>query len=305
MKKIFSFAGSYLRRTDYMLWVPCIALSALSVLLLMGILDSGHANLLRMSGRNIYVQLLSVFLGVCGAIVISLFDYKDLARLWKVYAPLSYGLLLLTFFIGVGAPGRPDARRWLILPFVGTSIQPSELLRVAFILMFAYHIYKLGEWINHPLHLAGLLAHLAVPVVLVQMQGDSGSALIFAAMGMCMLFGAGLSWKYIVGGAAGAGISLPLIWNLVLNDFQRRRILDIYYVPGRDIEGFFFQQHWAITSLAVGGAEGSGLFGAEHIYVPEMHNDFIFSFLGASLGFVGVLLTIAVMVVLWFKILRL
>ncbi|MCL2857050.1 MAG: FtsW/RodA/SpoVE family cell cycle protein [Oscillospiraceae bacterium] len=304
MKKIFSYAGLYLRRTDYMLWVPCIILSALSILLLMGILDTDHSDILRMSNRNIFVQALSVFLGVCGAIVLSLLDYKDLAKLWKVYAPLSYGLLLLTFFIGVGAPGRPDARRWLVMPFAGVTIQPAELLRVAFILMFAYHIYKLGERINHPLHLAGLLAHLAVPVVLVQIQGDSGSALIFAVMAMCMLFGAGLSWKYIAGALVGAGVSLPIIWNFVLNPWQKQRIMEVFYAADRDIEGFFFQQHWAITSLAVGGAEGSGLFADGHIYVPEMHNDFIFSFLGASLGFVGVILTIAVMSVLWFKILR-
>ena len=305
MKKIFSFAGSYIRRTDYMIWAPCFILSALSVVLLIAILGTGHADLLRISGRSIFVQLFSVFLGVCGAVVLSLFDYKDLARLWKVYAPLAYGLLVLTFFVGVGAPGRPDARRWLLLPFAGgVSIQPAELLRVAFILMFAYHIYKVADRLNHPLHLAGLLVHLAIPVVLVQLQGDSGSALIFAVMAMCMLFGAGLSWKYVIGAAAGAGISLPLLWNLVLTPFQQQRIMEVFYATERDVEGFFFQQHRAITALAVGGSEGSGLFGTEHIYVPEMHNDFIFSFLGASLGFVGVILTIAVMVFLWLKVLR-
>jgi len=303
MKKIFSFAGSYIRRTDYMLWLPCFLLSALSIVLLIGILDSGHAVFLRLSGRNIFVQALSVFLGVCGAIVLSLIDYKDLAKLWKIYAPLSYGLLLLTFFIGVGAPGRPDARRWLLVPFANVTIQPAELLRVAFILMFAYHIYKVAERLNHPLHLVGLLIHMAVPVVLVQVQGDSGSALILAAIAMCMLFGAGLSWKYIAGAAIGAGVSLPLVWNLVLTNFHRARIMEVFYAAERDIDGFFFQQHWAINALAVGGAEGNGLFSPEHVYVPEMHNDFIFSFLGSSLGFVGVILTIAVMAALWFKIL--
>ena len=304
MKKIFSFVGAYARRTDYMIWLPCFLLSALSLVLLIGILDSGHAHHLRISNRSLFVQALSIFLGVCGAVVLSLFDYKDLARLWKIYGPACYGLLMLTFFIGVGAPGRPDARRWLLVPFLNVSVQPAELLRVAFILMFAYHIYKLGERLNHPLHLAGLLIHLAVPVVLVQMQGDSGSALIFAVIAVCMLFGAGLSWKYIAGAAVGAGVSLPLIWNLVLDDFQRQRILAVYYGSDGDIQGFFFQQHRAITALAVGGTEGSGLFSPEHIYVPEMHNDFIFSFLGASLGFVGVLLTLAVMAILWFKVLR-
>ena len=307
MKKILSFAGSYIRRTDYMLWLPCFLLSALGVVLLIGILDTGFAaHYLRISGRNIFVQAFSIFLGICGAIVLSLFDYKDLARLWKVYAPLAYGLLLLTFFIGVGAPGRPDARRWLVFSIADTSVsvQPAELLRVAFILMFAYHIYKVADKLNHPLYMAGLLIHMAVPVALVQVQGDSGSALIFTVMAVCMLFGAGLSWKYIAGAVVGAGISLPIIWNFVLTPFQQQRITEVFYAAERDVEGFFFQQHRAITAFAVGGSGGSGLFAEQHIYVPEMHNDFILSFLGESFGFVGVTLTLAVMLLLWFKVLR-
>ena len=287
-----------------MIWLPCFILSALSLLLLAGVLDSGHASLLRITGRNLAVQGASILIGICGAVVVSLIDYRDLSRLWKFYAPICYTLLLLTFFIGVGAVDRPDDRRWLLLPGLGISFQPAELLRIAFILMFAYHLFKVKERLNHPLYLAGLLAHGAVPVILVYFQGDGGSALIFAAIVACMLFGAGLSWKYIASATLLAGVSLPVIWNFVLSEFQRNRILELYYRT--DTQGVFFQQHRALTALAFGGRGGRGLFGLSdpHIYVPEMHNDFIFAFLGESIGFVGTLLTILVMVVLWFKILR-
>ena len=302
MRLIFGVIASYVRRTDHMIWLPCFVLSTLSIALLYGMLDTGFAPLLRISTRNIFVQAASVAIGVCGAVVVSLINYKDLAKLWKVYAPVCYALLALTFYIGVGAPGRPDDRRWLIVPELGVSFQPAELLRIAFILMFAYHIYKVQDRLNHPLHLAGLVAHGAVPIVLVHLQGDDGSALMFAAIVACMLFCAGLSWKYIVSAVTVFGVSLPVIWSVVLNDFQRQRILELYYRT--DIQGAFFQQHWAITALALGGRGGSGLFEGPHTYVPEMHNDFIFAFLGESLGFVGSILTIAVMLILWFKILR-
>ena len=304
MKNIINSAKSYIRNTNHMIWVPCFLLSGLSILLLFGIMGTGHTTHLRITERNIYIQAVSVVLGVVSAVVISLIDYRDLARLWKIYAPVCYALLMLTFIIGVGAPGRPADRRWLVFPSVGISLQPAELLRVAFILMFAYHIYKLGEKLNHPLHLIGLIAHGSVPVLLVHLQGDDGSALIFAVIMVCMLFAAGLGWKYIVSAATLVAVSLPLLWNFVLNDFQRQRILAIYYGSGGDTEGIFFQQHRAITALAIGGHGGTGVFAAEHVYVPEMHNDFIFAFLGESMGFVGSALTIAVMLILWFKILR-
>ena len=304
MKKITGAILFYLRRTDHTIWLACFALSGLSIVLLFGLLDTGHAALLQIGGRNIFVQAISVLIGVCGAVVLSLIDYKDLSKLWKLYVPLSYALLILTFFIGVGTPERPDDRRWLIVPGLDVSLQPAELLRVAFILAFAYHIYKVHQRINHPLHLAGLLAHGAVPAILVHFQGDAGSALVFAVIVVCMLFGAGLSWKYVIGATAVLGVSLPLAWNVVMNDMHRQRISAMLDVSARDIQGNFFQQHRAITAFAFGGSGGRGVFGPEHIYVPEMHNDFIFSFLGESLGLVGCLLAIAVMFILWFKILR-
>jgi len=279
-------------------------LSALSIVLLVGILGTGHAPYLGIGRRNLFVQAISVFIGVCGAVILSLIDYKDLAKLWKLHVPACYALFILTFFIGVGTPERPNDRRWLIIPGANLSIQPAELLRISFILMFAYHIYKVQQRINHPLHLAGLVAHGAIPVVLVHLQGDSGSALVFAAIVACMLFCAGISWKYMAGAGVLFGVSLPLIWNVVLSDFHRQRILPMFYAPARDIQGIFFQPHRARTALALGGSGGRGLFGASHIYVPEMHNDFIFAFLGESAGLVGCILAIAVMSFLWLKILR-
>ena len=306
MRLFASAVLSYIRRTDILIWLVCFVLSCLSLLLLFGIIRTGHAYLLGISMRNIFVQALSVVIGTCGAIVISLIDYKDLARLWKLHVPVCYILLILTFFIGVGAAYRPDDRRWLVVPGVGLSLQPAELLRVSFILAYAYHIYKVQQKqrINHPLHLAGLLAHGAIPVVLIHLQGDAGSALVFATIVVCMLFAAGLSWKYIVSATVLAGISLPLMWTVVLNDFHRQRIMAMFDVAARDIQGNFFQQHWALTALALGGRGGRGFFGADHVYVPEMHNDFIFAFLGESAGFVGAMLAIMVMGILWLAILR-
>ena len=304
MRTFINLIISYIRRTDLLIWFMCIALSTLGIVLLAGILETGYGELLRISQRNIFVQSASVLLGICGAIVASLINYKTLAKLWKLHALICYGLLLLTFFIGVGAPGRPGDRRWLVFPGFGMTLQPAELLRVSFILTFAYHIFKIKDKINHPLHLLGLFLHGFAPVVLIHLQGDDGSALLFAAVFVCMLFCAGISWKYMLGAGVLMAASLPFVWFRVLSEFQRQRFSVLFgYRSAEEMQGIFFQQGRATLALAFGGMGGRGIFGDQHIYVPEMHNDFIFSFLGESMGLVGGILVIVVMAVLWIRIL--
>ena len=294
---------SYVERTDKLLWLLCFALSSLSVLLIFGIIGTGYAPYLHIGNRNIAVQAISIVIGAVSAVIVSLFDYKDLAKLWKIHGFVCYALLIATFFIGVGVAERPDDRRWLEVPFANILLQPAELLRVSFILMFAYHIYLIHERINHPLYLGGVLLHGLIPVVIIQLQGDSGSALIFLAMIIAMVFAAGISWKYIIAAIVAIAAAVPLVWFFVLNSFQQRRILALYQPTPEDLRGFFFQQNRALTAFAMGGTGGRGLFAESYVYVPAMHTDFIFAFLGEAFGFVGCLLTVLVMTVMWLKIL--
>jgi rod shape determining protein RodA len=118
-----------------------------------------------------------------------------------------------------------------------------------------------------------------------------------------MLFGAGISWKYVIAGVALLPPSLYLAWNYILDDFQKRRFQVLYSPTYEDILGDFYQQYHALIAFSRGSSGGAGIFGAEHTFVPAMHTDFIFSFLGESMGFVGCLFAVAVMVALWLKIL--
>jgi rod shape determining protein RodA len=302
MKRIMNSIVSYLRRTDRVLWTFCYVLAALGILLLFGLLNSEYTELLELRRRHLAVQGVGVLLGTLCAVILSLIDYKDLIKLWRLHATLAYALVLLTFFIGVGTPDRPEDRRWLEIPGV-TQLQPIELLRISFILVYALHIFLVHDRINQPLNLLGLLVHGAAPVLLAHFQGDDGSALIFAVMVVFMLFGAGISWKYVIAGVALLPPSLYLAWNYVLDDFQKRRFQVLYNPTYEDIRGDFYQQYHALIAFSRGSSGGSGIFGAEHTYVPAMHTDFLFSFLGESMGFVGCLFTVAVMVALWLKIL--
>lgn len=304
MKKVIDRVLGYIKNTDLTIWILCLALSAFSLVLLAGILDTGYENYLGISLRNLFVQGGAIAIGVFIAVIVSLIDYTILAKLWKIYIPICYILLILTFFVGVGAAERPDDKRWLVVPFLDVNFQPAELLRIAFILVFAYHVFHVHEHINEPSCLAGVLFHGAIPVIIVHFQGDDGSALIFLAIICFILFSAGISWKYIAAAAVLVTGSIPILWNFVVSDFQKQRVLAIYNPSAYDMRDILYQQYRAVVAIGSGGSGGTGLFGIQHMYIPEMHNDFIFSFLAECFGYVGSLITIIVMIVLFLKILH-
>lgn len=94
-----------------------------------------------------------------------------------LYAPAALFLVLLTFTgLGLQRAGADD-RAWLNLGF--TTIQPSELLKLAFIFTFSFHLSKDEANINRPLHLLLILIHAAVPIGLIVLQGDYGTAMVF------------------------------------------------------------------------------------------------------------------------------
>ncbi len=303
MKWLVKKTVSYIRRTDRIMWALCFALSCLGLLLLWGVLSTDYTTLLGISRRNLAMQGLGLALGAVGAIVISLIDYKDLIKLWKLHATVCYLLVALTFFIGVGTPERPDDKRWLVIPVINMQLQPIELLRISFILLYAYHIYLVHDRINQPLNVLGLIIHGAAPVLLAHFQGDDGSALILAAVAVCMLFNAGIGWRYVLAGVPTLAAGTFLAWRYVLDDFQKRRLQVLFDPTYQDIQGDYYQQYRALVAISRGDSGGRGIFGVAHTYVPEMHNDFVFSFLGECMGFVGCLFAIGLMVALWIKIL--
>lgn len=278
MKRIFTILGRVFISADKLLLLLVLGISALSVTLLCGLATVGFVQ-----WRSVDIQAIAIGLGLLGALLASAFDPDDLARLWKLYLPPVVALMVLTYFFGTGREGS-DNISWLA--FGPISIQPSEFLKIAFILTFALHLSKVGDEINKPMNLLLVLLHGATPVVLVMLQGDDGVTLIMAAIICAMLFAAGFSRKLILAGLAAVTVALPVIWFYVLSDFQRQRFMVVW---NRDLDpqGLAYQQLRGLTALGSGQMFGNGVFATNHLYVPENYNDFIFTFLGESLGFVG------------------
>lgn len=288
---------SFFRRLDYLLILLVTACAAASVVLLYFIAANGLSD--KVAPNDWLVQLIAMGAGLAGCIVVSAMDYHKVAKFWFLYAPVALGLVALTFTgLGYGREGADDVA-WVDLGFI--QIQPSEILKIAFLLTFALHLSKVGDKLNHPLHLLLLLLHGAVPAGIVALQGDYGTAIVFAMMIVCMLFTAGLSIWYLLAGFALLPIVCWVMWEHVFSDVHRERIL-VLLNPGTDPLGLEYQQDLGLKAIRAGGLFGLGFEGEGYVKVPEMHNDFIFSYIAQVAGFIGAVLVLLAMAVICLRL---
>ena len=178
IKNIFSAIGRYFKQTDWLLLLGCTGLSVFSTLLIYSLYQNGEIGRI----NTVVVQPAMALCGIAAAIVLSKIDYHTMARMWKFHTAVCYGLLLLLFPFGVQRVEWVDDRNWLPIPFLGINFQPSELLKISFIITFAYHLSKVKDTLNRPKQLLLLLLHGLLPVAIIHLQGDDGTALVMAVI---------------------------------------------------------------------------------------------------------------------------
>jgi rod shape determining protein RodA len=288
----------YWRTLDKSLIFAALLCSGLSILLLYSIWQNGISSSV---GASYYrTQLFSCGLGIASLLVLAAIDYHKIVRLWFLYAPVAVVLTLLCFTALGHKRAGADDQAWLNLGFI--QFQPSELLKLTFILTFSLHLAKDEENMNKPLHMLLLCIHGAIPTGLIALQGDYGTAIVFAVMFLGMLFAARISWRYILGFLIAIPVLLVFAWNFLLGDTHKKRIL-VLLNPGSDPENIEYQQDKGLAALAQGKIFGVGLFSGKDAYVsvPEIHNDFMFAQVGQALGFVGAMAVILVLAFLCLK----
>ena len=246
-------------------------------------------------------QLAAMILGLTAAVIVSYIDYRKLVKLWFIFVPISLAIVALTFTsLGITRDGADD-RAWIKV--FGISLQPSEIMKIAFILSFGYHLSKVEEDMNKLPRMFLLLMHGAIPIGIVALQGDYGTAIVFAAIFGFMLVSANISWKYLAAAPFVIAAGIAVMWFNFLDNFHKERILILFH-PGTDPENIEYQQDLGIRALQSGGVFGKGLFASEneYIYVPELHNDFIFAHVGQVFGFVGCIGIIIVLAYVCLKV---
>lgn len=214
---------------------------------------------------------------------------------WRNMAGLAYGvsLLLLVAVELVGAVGM-GAQRWLELGPL--RLQPSELMKVALVMMLAaYYDWLDPKKTSRPVWVLVPVVMILFPTFLVLRQPDLGTSLMLMGSGAAVMLVAGVHWAYfasVIALAAGAVASVFLTrgteWQ-VLRDYQYRRI-DTFLDPGSDPLGAGYHISQAKIALGSGGWAGKGFMQGTQSrlnFLPEKHTDFIFNTLTEEFGFVG------------------
>ena len=212
------------------------------------------------------------------------------------YAPVAYGLsllaLLMVLAFGINVKG---GQRWLNLGLV--NLQPSEIAKVATVLMMVWVVH------GRPLGLSlmrclGLCAIVVVPCALIVQQPDLGTALVVAALGLTVLFLAGIEKRLILLGLVLAGIATPIVWNN-LHDYQKDRILSFSGIE-QDLTGSGYHAYQSKISVGSGGLYGKGWQDGTQgrlDFLPERSTDFAFSVFAEEFGFFGA--TLLLVLFLW------
>lgn len=285
MKKFKNTVKLYIRETDMWLFISALLTSVFGLVM---VHSATRHDLLegQLFTREFLIMLIAVVLGVGLCLVISYFNYEVFTRFWLIIGAISVFSLLLLFPFGTGPQARPDVHTWL--DFGKFSIQPSEFVKIGFIITFGVHLDKLRDKINKPLSILQLGVHAMIPTFLVMKTGDMGSALVFLVITAAMLFAGGVHWGYFLGGFALIGAATPLVWTYVFSSIQKERFLALIYP---DLyPAVIYQQKYGITAIGAGGFKGQGLFHGAYTQagaVPEAQNDMIFTAIGEELGFLG------------------
>lgn len=256
------------------------------------------------------MQIAMTVVGMCAMIVIVHMDYRlFVERYSKILFFVSVGLLGITLLFGAtGANGTESANKsWLTIIKIGSrefQIQPSEFVKIAFIITFSKHLSQVKNSINKIKTLLPLAAHAGAIVLLILLSGDLGVAIVYVGIIAIMLAFAGLSRWYFLGAFGAVGILFPFIWPL-LSKYQQQRIL-VGFQPELDPTGYGFQPLMSLDAISAGGFFGRGLnSGGFYEVLPASHTDFIFSTYCEMFGFFGAVIFIAVLVALIFRIINL
>ena len=201
------------------------------------------------------------------------------------------GLLILVEIMGQGGMG---AQRWINLGFM--NLQPSELMKIGVILAMARYYHDIGaDYARHYKSLVFPIFIMIIPMGLVMLQPDLGTALMIGMAGVVVMFMAGVKMRLFVGGAITLSAAIPLIYQYVLKDYQRARV-DTFLDPSRDPMGAGYHVTQSKIAIGSGGWDGKGFLEGTQArlnFLPEKHTDFIFTLWAEEHGFIGGLLIIA------------
>lgn len=207
----------------------------------------------------------------------------------KYILGLSIFLLLLTYFFGTSGGG---ARRWLLLPF-GMRVQPSEIFKLVTIMYMADFFKRKINILDDYKRVLFVGVPIGLGVFLISLGRDLGSMVVIGATFLALMFLASMPQKWFI-----ASVLLSIIGTvlaIVTSGFRMLR-MGSFGRPWKDPSGAGYQNLNALVAMENGSLSGQGLGNSlmKHGYLPEAHNDFIFSVIGEELGFIAIFTLIVI-----------
>lgn len=284
INKALLWLREYFRRADMLLLFLCVVCSVFGIVMIYSATKSYETS------KYVVVQSLALIIGIFLYVVMTVIDVDILADKWVVLS--IFNVLFLSVLLFFGQESETGNSGWL--RFFGIGIQPSEVVKVTYIIIMAKHISFLKEYkdLNSVVSVAQLAVHfIAIFGLLLVTSKDLGSALVFFIIFVVMLFAGGLKLYWFAIGLAAIAAVTPVIWNHFLADYQKARIL-APYDPSVDPTGYGVTWHTnqSKIALASGRLFGTGLGKgpqSQSDAIFAKHSDFIFAVIGEELGMVG------------------
>lgn len=292
-------AGAVWRLYDIQLTVYAALLLGIGLVMAYTNSISGGDSALE-TGSTFTRGLLWAALAIVAFAAATAFDYRWLRTFaWPLYG-LNLALLALTLVVGDGVGG---AQRWIYLGPL--SFQFSELAKVIMIAVLANYLAARHDRLDSLMVILGACLLVVPPWILVLMQPDLGTSLVFGAILAGMLFMSGASMRWLGLLAASTIAAMPFIWSNILRDYQKERIT-AFLDPGADIQGAGYQLYQSQVAVGSGGILGKGLTNGTQNqldFLPVQETDFVFAILAEELGLVGGIVVFALFVLLLWRIL--
>ena len=264
----------------------------ITILLLLGVglvmvLSASSPSALSESGNSYAYfskQLLFAILGIAAMAFISKIDYRFYKKFYGYAWVVAFILLVAVKLFGKEVNG---AKRWIYLTET-FSFQPSELVKFLMIIFYAGILVKDRDQL--PLYWKGLIKHmlfLAPIILLLLLEPHLSASMVIIGIVCVMMIVAGCKFKHFA--LTGLGVGVPGLAALIAIEPYRLKRFVTFLDPWQDIRGDGWQVVQSLYAIGSGGLFGVGLGDSKqkYLYIPEPHNDFIFSILAEELGFVG------------------
>lgn len=275
-------------------WI-CFPIIALSLFSLLVIYSASYQSMAIVNS-----QFFKILLGFFAFTVISNINPHTIRLMGFKFYVVVLAMLIFVDVLGHTAMG---AQRWLNLGII--NVQPSEFMKLAIPMMFGWLIFRYG--MPRTLKMAFLYSFLMItPIILILMQPDLGTAILVFLSGMFLLFQAGLSYRFIGYSLMLTLTAIPLAYNFLLKEYQRKRI-ETLFNPELDPLGSGYHVIQSKIAIGSGGFWGKGfLEGTQtHLgFIPEQKTDFIFAVLGEEFGMFGWMIIMALYLIIIFRVIN-